>query len=167
MFCPNCGANNSTEQNFCRTCGFNLEETAKSLLLQIPSAERAELLRREKSLERFGGFVWGGFGIVCLIGVGALLYTIFDKFVWSGKNPLVGILFAAFIIFATFSLIFVFFREDLKEKKKKLGRREQIDLPEAKITGKLLEDKPFEPARSVVENSTELLLTENKTRKFE
>lgn len=167
MFCPNCGANNSTEQNFCRKCGFNLEESAKSLLLQIPSAERAEILRREKSLEKFGSFAWSGFGIVCLIAVGALLFTIFDKMVWSGKNPLVGILFAAFIIFATFSLIYVFFNEDLKEKKKKLGLREQSDLPEAKITGKLLEDKPFEPVGSVVENSTELLYAENKTRKFE
>lgn len=167
MFCPNCGAQNSTGQNFCRSCGFNLEDTAKSLLLQVPSAERAEVLRREKSLERFGSFVWSGFGIVCLIAVGALLYTIFDKMVWSGKNPFAGILFAAFIIFATFSLIYVFFNENLKEKKKKLGVREQNGLSEPKTTGKLLEEKPFEPVGSVVENSTELLLTENKTRKFE
>lgn len=166
MFCPNCGANGTTEQKFCRTCGFNLEETSKSILLQIPSAERAEILRREKSLERFGAFAWNGFGLVCLIGVGALLYTIFDKMVWSGKNPLMGIFYAAFIIFGTFSLIYLFFHEDLKEKKKKIALREQADLPEPKTTGKLLEDKPFEPIPSVVENSTELLMVENKTKEL-
>jgi len=33
-------------------------------------------------------------------------------------------------------------------------------------TAKLLEDKPFEPAASVAENSTELLFVENKTKKL-
>ncbi len=166
MYCPNCGANGTTEQNFCRTCGFNLEETAKSLLTQIPTAERADILRREKALENFGSFAWNGFGLICLLGIGALLYSIFDKMVWSGKNPLVGILLAAFIVFATLTLIYVFANENLKEKKKKLGAREQLELDAPKTTGKLLEEKPFEPVGSVVENSTELLLVENKTKEF-
>ncbi len=38
---------------------------------------------------------------------------------------------------------------------------------ESKETAKLLEEKSFEPAPSVVENSTELFPVENKTRKFE
>ncbi len=167
MFCPNCGANNTTEQNFCRSCGLNLEDTAKSLLLQIPSAETANLLRREQMLEKFGSIVWSGFGIVLLIAVGVIIYAIITGMILSGKNPFVGVLLTAFIVFATLTLAYVVFNEDLKEKKQKLKLQSQNGLAEPKTTGKLLEEKPFEPVPSVVENSTELLLTNNKTRKFD
>ncbi|MCA1622464.1 MAG: hypothetical protein LC778_01455 [Acidobacteria bacterium] len=40
------------------------------------------------------------------------------------------------------------------------------ELTEAKNTGKLLEEKRFEPIPSVTENSTELLFVENETRKI-
>ncbi len=45
MFCPNCAANNSTEQKFCRSCSLNPEKSAESLLEQIPNVENStELL---------------------------------------------------------------------------------------------------------------------------
>ena len=166
MFCPNCGANNSTEQNFCRSCGLNLEDTAKSLLAQIPSAESANLLKREQMLEKFGNVAFGGFGIVLLLAIGGIIYAIITGMILSGKNPWVGALLTAFIIFAALTLVFVVFNEDIKEKKKKLSLQAQKELAEPKTTDKLLEEKPFEPA-SVTENSTELLLTKHKTRKFE
>ncbi|HEX8399918.1 MAG TPA: hypothetical protein VF644_20980 [Pyrinomonadaceae bacterium] len=40
------------------------------------------------------------------------------------------------------------------------------ELTDKKDTGKLLEEKPFEPVQSVTENSTELLSVENKTQKI-
>jgi hypothetical protein len=166
MFCPNCSANNSTEQNFCRSCGLNLEDTAKSLLAQIPSAETAALMRREKMLEKFGNTVWSGFGTVTLIGIGALVYTIIASLVLSGKNPLLGILLAAFIVFAALTLIYVFFNEDLKEKRKKINPAAAPEFSEVKTTGKFLEEKPFEPVPSVIEDSTELLFVENKTKRL-
>ena len=153
MFCPNCGANNSTEQNFCRSCGLNLEDTAKSLLAQIPSAETAALLRREQLLEKFGSIAWNGFGIVLLIAVGAIIYTIITAMVLSGKQPFAGILLTAFIVFAALTLAYVVFNEDLKEKKQKLKLKAQKDLAKPKTTGRLLEEKPFEGVPSVVENS--------------
>lgn len=167
MYCPNCGANNTTEQNFCRACGLNLEDTAKSLLAQIPSAETANLLKREQMLEKFGNFAFGGFGVVLLIAVGGIIYAIVQGMILSGKQPWVGVLLTAFIIFAVLTLAYVVFNEDLKEKKKKLSRQAQKELAEPKTTGKFLEEKPFEPVPSVVENSTELLAVEQKTRKFE
>ena len=167
MFCPNCGANNSTEQKFCRSCGLNLEGTAASLLEQIPSAESANLLRYEKLVERFGNFALGGLGVVILFGVTILIYTIIEKFLAGGTNIYFAILTVGFIVFAFLSLIFVIFNESLKEKKAKINPTAQNQIESKTNTAKLLEDKPFEPAASVTENTTDLLYAEPKTRKLE
>lgn len=167
MFCPNCGANNSTEQKFCRSCGLNLERTAESLLEQMPSAESAKLLKRERNLEKFGNIAFGGFGIVLLTGIGAIIYYIFTKMILSGENIIGGIFIIAFMIFAALTLTYVAFREDLKERKEKAKPALKNELSEKRETGKLLEDKPFEPIPSVTENTTDLLYAEQKTRKLE
>jgi len=168
MFCPNCGANNTTEQNFCRSCGLNLEDTAKSLLMQIPSAESANLLKYERNVERFGNFALGGLGVALAGGVGFGIWHLVTKFIVTGTNIYMAVLLCTFILFAFLSLIFVILNESLKEKKAKPKFAEsERELENKKVTAKLLEDKPFEPVPSVVENSTELLLVENKTRKFE
>ena len=167
MYCPSCGAKNSIEQNFCRSCGFNLEDTSKSLLAQFPSAGTTDLLKRRQSLERFGKFAFGGFGIVLVLAVAGIIYAIVSGMILSGKNPLVGILLAAFLVFAALMLAYVFLKEDFKEKRTKLKQTEPNELGTPKTTGKLLPEKPFEMVPSVVENSTELLPLENKTRKFE
>lgn len=166
MFCPNCGANNATEQNYCRACGLNLEDAAKSLLAQIPSAESATLLRHEKMIDRFGMFALGGLGVVALIALTAGLWYLVTKVIIGGTNVFAVILLVSFFVFAIFSLIFVVFNESLKEKKAKLKTPEKNELS-APQTSKLLADKPFESVKSVVEHSTELLPVENKTRKFE
>ena len=167
MFCPNCGANNSTEQKFCRGCGLNLEKTAESLLLQLPSAESAKLLKRERNLEKFGNIAFGGLGLAIFTAIGAMIYFIFIKMILTGESVFAGILIIAFIIFAGMSLAYVAFNEDLKERKQKVKPTLQNELSESKTTGKLLEDKPFEPVPSVTESTTDLLYAERKTKKIE
>jgi len=168
VFCPNCGANNSTEQKFCRACGLNLEKTAETLLEQIPSAESAKLLKRERNLQKFGNVAFGGFGLVLLIAICAIIYLIITKVILSGNSVFGGIMLIAFIIFAALSLAYVAFNEDLKERKQKANPNLKNELPEKLETGKLLEEKPFEPIpQSVTENTTDLLYAEQKTRKLE
>src|SRR5687768_18148948 len=99
MFCPSCGAKNSTEQRFCRSCGMNLEPVAQSLLEQFPGGGDPDLIRRERRLERFGQFAFGGFGLVLVAAVIGLIYTIFTKMVLDGQQPWAGILLIAFILF--------------------------------------------------------------------
>jgi len=168
MFCPNCAKENSVEQKFCRACGLNLEKSAESLLLQLPDARNSDLVKREMFLEKFGNFVFGGFLAVVMIAIGAIIYTIFVKFVLSGTSVIFGIFMILFVIFAALALAFVGYTEKIKEEKKSVNPNWQKDrLSEKRDTAKLLEVKPFEPVPSVVENSTELLSVENKTRKFD
>lgn len=159
MFCPNCGANNSTEQSFCRACGLNLEKTADSLLEQIPSAESAKLLKRARNLEKFGNVAFGGLCLLGLTAIGGLIYAVVAGLILSGKQPLVGIFLTAFIIFAVLTLIYVVLRENLKERRQEANPILQKEI-EAKDTAKLLEEKPFEPIPSITENTTELIYAE-------
>ena len=167
MYCPNCGANNTTEQNFCRSCGLNLETIARSLLEQIPSAESASLMRKQKNLEKIGSVGLNGLCAVGLVGVGALIYSVLIKFILSGTNIAGGILLIAFFVFAVMLLAYVIYMKSLDENRKLLQLSKRMTPLDDVTTARLLEEKPFEPARSVVENSTELLPIENKTRKFE
>lgn len=166
MFCPNCGKENSSEQKFCRACGIGLEKIVESLTEQkLLSAQDNGSLRQRILLETFGTVAFGGLVTVIVIAVGAIIYGIVTKMILTGSSVLAGILLTAFIVFALLTLTYVFFSESLKEKGNK-RKQSGSELNEPKNAAHLLEEKPFEPAASVVENSTELLYAKNKTRKL-
>ena len=143
----------------------NLEQTTTSLLEQFPTAQRANIQKQERMLERFGQITFAGFGLVILTAIGAMIYMILTKMVLSGTNFWSGLLLIAFVFFAGLALTYVLLAESVKEKKQKLGAKPAGEFAKAD-TEKLLGESTFEPIGSVTENTTELLKTESRTRKL-
>ena len=166
MFCPNCGSENKNEQNFCRLCGLKLEAISQAVAEQMPSEEYAILKRRKDVFEKMGVVSLFIFGI---IGFSFLFAKVVQfKLMLFGADALFWSAFAAFIAFGLLSVFFfnypkVFMNFDKLNPRLSPSEEKLISQP----TTKLIEDRPFEPAASVTENSTELLLNKNTTRKFE
>ena len=162
MYCPGCGAINSTDQRFCRKCGMNLKSSARSLLEQFPAGNEPGLALRERRIEKFGQIAFNGFVVVLVLGVLGLFYAILDRMVFSGERPLVGVLLMAFILFAMLTLAYVFLKEDLKDKRSKALPVAQTPLQMPAITARLIEEREFEPTLAVTESTTDLLPTRNR-----
>jgi uncharacterized membrane protein YvbJ len=88
MFCPNCAAQNEAAQHYCRMCGLKLDAVAAELALQKPSVETAELLKRQKLMQRIGRFSLSTAGV---IGLALLLaQVIYYKLMIFGPELLFG-----------------------------------------------------------------------------
>jgi hypothetical protein len=143
----------------------NLEHAAQSLLEQFPSGGRADLARREARIEKFGQMAFNGFLVVLVMAVLGMLYAILSRFVFSGDNPLVGILMMAFIIFAMLTFGYVVFREDLKERRKKATPGEsKSEFAPPPVTAPLIEEREFEPIPAVTEDTTDLFPTRPRVK---
>jgi predicted amidophosphoribosyltransferase len=161
MFCPNCGANNNKKQNYCRFCGLNLQETAKSLMNQIVFGEDSKLLKKLGSVKRVVDFTSTALIGMSVVGIAAYLFFIDPKF---GKD-LIKISLGVFFLLKTIQEIIGYFQRRARSENKRFEPH-VVERYGSKETAKLLEEKPFEPVPSVIENSTELFPIENKTRKL-
>jgi hypothetical protein len=166
MFCPNCGGENKNEQNYCRSCGLKLDAIRQAFAEQKPTGEFASLRKRRELFEKLGIFTLSVFGF---IGFTFLLsIAVYYKIILFGADAIFGAGLGAFIVFGLFSLFFFnypkfFMKFDKIDLQIAPAEEKRISQP----TNKLIEDKHFEPVPSVVEDSTEKLPIENKTRKFE
>ena len=151
MFCPNCGTNNSVEQSYCRGCGLRLDAIVEAVSDQLPSKDYAEQLRRKEKFERMGVV---SLSVAGLVGF-ALLVTLAAQFklVYLGSELLYGSAVGALILFLLLSVFFFNYPKFFMTLTKRPAEGEPSD----PVTAKLIEDRPFEPASSVVENTTELL----------
>jgi hypothetical protein len=146
---------NDVGQKFCRSCGLNLEQISIAVLEQLPLDSPPDLDREQRLMEKFGAFAMTGFGIVLAIGIFSLIYVIIWKMIWSGTQPLSGLLLVAFIIFAALALGYVFWSESLTAKRQMM-RPTLSDLPPSLPPAKLA-DSTFEPVPTVTENTTSKL----------
>lgn len=147
----------------------NLEQTAISLLEQFPTAQRANLQRQERMLEKFGQIAFGGFGIVLFLAICSILYLVITRIILGGGTLLEqfgGVLLALFIVFASLALTYVIFSEDLKERKQKRNPSLEDEVVNIHPMAELPSKNDFEPVPSVVEDTTDLLKVENKTRRL-
>lgn len=162
MFCPNCGASNNKKQNYCRFCGLNLQETAKSLINQIVFGEDSKSLKKLSSVKRVVDFTSTALIGMLVVGIAAYLFFFDPKF---GKD-LIKISLGVFFLLKTIQEIIGYFQRRARSENKRFEPN-RVERPESKETAKLLEEKPFEPVPSVIENSTELFPVESKTRRLE
>jgi hypothetical protein len=166
MFCPNCGAENRSEQNYCRSCGLKLDAISQLVGEQFPTEEYARLQKRKELFEKLGLLSLSVFGflVVAILFSKAVIY----KIVLFGEGFIFGAAFAALVVFGLLSVFFFNYPKLFMNFEKLNPRMSRIEDPDdaGLPTKELLEDRPFEPASSVIDESTELLKVEKKTRRL-
>ena len=163
MFCPNCGAKNSKKQNYCRYCGLNLRDAAKSLTSQLVFGEDSKLVKSLSSVKRVMDLALAALAGVLIVC--AVAYFFFGA--GFGK----GVMKIGIVIFFLLETIMgtVGYYQRKERSKARANKFEQVATEQVDSRGtlRLLEDKPFAAAPSAVEHSTELLPIENKKRRLE
>ena len=160
VFCPNCSAKNKIEQNFCRFCGLNLQETTKSLVAQVEFGKNARELKQLQLIKKLTDYGSVALTIIVSIALAFYVYAILTKMIFSGERILLGLVLI--------SMVYQFVMRHIRRLKRSKVKEnnDELNLSSKRETAKLLEEKPFAPVASVTENATELLLVENKTTKL-
>jgi hypothetical protein len=156
MYCPNCGKENAPDQSYCRACGLKLDGVARAVAEILPSEENAALRRRKRILETLGQ------GALYITGMIALMSFIFAaafyKLIVFGPEVLFWASAIALAVFAMLGAGLIGYSKLFLPHAATDDRTDTTDeIASIPTTGKLIEDRPFEPVPSVVENTTDLL----------
>lgn len=166
MYCPNCGNQTSTEQNFCRSCGLSLEKIAESLAEQLPSQLDANKQNQKERIEKQGVIALSIFAAGIL---GLLLYLVVYKVIFIQGRTLEGLGILAFLALISSGLVSVYLFAKANEIGQKNKNRQINSSDEALSppTSKLLREGYFEPMPTVTERTTDLLTVERNDRRSE
>ncbi|MFL6467017.1 MAG: zinc-ribbon domain-containing protein [Pyrinomonadaceae bacterium] len=162
MFCPNCGAKNKVEQNYCRGCGLKLAAIVELVSEQFPSREHEELQRRTERFEKFGMY---SLTVAGLIGLVILLFKVTQfKLILFGPDFLLGSAIAALIGFLLLSLFFIHYPKFIRVSSPHVSKGLSGTVDGANpVTAKLLEDRPPDYVSSVTEDTTRTLKAPRST----
>ncbi len=159
MYCPNCGKNNSDEQKYCRTCGFELEGVNK-IVEKIRVAQEDDTFFSARLFDKLGRFFMYAFFAVAFAYVFYL--SVYYKFEIFGIETMFMFAVFGFFLLGFLSLLFFGFKH-FKLKSGSTNRDSGTKTQELNAPEGALVESTFEPIGSVTENSTELLYTKNRT----
>jgi len=156
MHCPNCGAEASAKQKFCRACGLSLERFAQLLAEPLPDIEDKDVARARRRLRQLesGAKLTG---CVVVLAAWLLLASVIAgvgvKAIISGDNTPVGImlLVLAVVSIAFESLVIYYASLHAKASSQKTDRPAASS---AETTNKLLPEDQSLIAMSVAEQTT-------------
>jgi hypothetical protein len=157
MHCPRCGTNATIGQQFCRSCGLNLEKVSELLgeevELSSASDERARLRERQRKFEQWGGIA----GLVTfLLILLTLIVVVFSQMILKQKALLIpGLLLILLAIGAAVMGLFQTYSKSLMAKLANPTRPRSFDLPGSGEMRRL--EGHREPVPAVTEGTTELL----------
>ena len=163
MYCPNCGSQNKKKQNFCRFCGLHLQDIEKTFASQLVFGDDTKRLKHLRTVRQTTDTAQMFAGVMLAVGIVGLIF--FDP--RSGKA------------WITAGLLSFFIAQLVRAVSGYLQRRsprQNVAYPDAEAaapagevagareTNRLIEDRPFTPAQSIVENTTRQLRHEARER---
>jgi hypothetical protein len=156
MYCPNCGNQNSTDQKFCRSCGFGLQKVAQSLSEQLPTKLDLTLQQKKERFEKMGVAALGIFGAGLAVPV---LYSIFYTTMWTQGNVVKGLgMLALLLVLACGLMSAILFAKANDVKETSADRPLPRELANQHASELLSESLPQTPTFSVADRTTELLV---------
>jgi hypothetical protein len=161
MHCPRCGTNATVGQQFCRSCGLNLEKVTELLGDELSveplssNEERARLRERQRKLEQWGGIA----GLVTfLLILLTLIVVVFSQMTLKQSALVIpGLLLILLAIGAAVMGLFQTYSKSLMGKLANPPRPRPLEVPGSNETRKL--EGYREPVPAVTEGTTELLVT--------
>ena len=151
MHCPRCGSDALTGQQFCRSCGFNLDKVAELVAEQpaVLDTRLAHVHQRQRRMEHWAGVA--GLATMILVGLTLIYLVITEMIIKSGQIG-AGLLLLVLIIGGGLMGALQGYSKSLKQR---LTRQALEDLPPPSATRQL--EPHRDPAQSVTERTTELL----------
>jgi hypothetical protein len=158
MHCPTCGKPATPDQQFCRTCGMNLESVGKLVARHAASPEEIQKRIDKRELDRviasrmFNWLVWG----MIVLGIGVVMIVVNKSFdIGKWFKLLSSLTMLSGIGIATAGLLNAM-REGVQLSARS-GRSAAPEIEEAS-TAKSLPTNPFpEALPSVTERTTQLI----------
>jgi hypothetical protein len=158
MHCPRCGTNATVGQQFCRSCGLNLEKVTELLGEEVELSssieERARLRERQRKFEQWGGIAGlVTFGLILL----TLIVVVFSQMILKQRALVIpGLILILLAIGAAVMGLFQTYSKSLMSKLANPPRPRAADLPESHETRKL--DAYRERVPTITDRTTELLV---------